>query len=98
MHAANQSKTNPKEFYSYIRKKKVLSSTIGQLKNANGDYITDETEMSNSLNTFFASNFTLEDLDNISYATPIQVENASTLDNNHITEEQVLYCLNKLTK
>ena len=42
MHVANQSKTNQKEFYNYIKKKKVLASTIGPLKNANGDYITDE--------------------------------------------------------
>ena len=66
-----------KEFYSYIRKKKVLTSTIGPLENANGEKITDETEMSKSLNTFFASVFTLEDQDNIPYATPIQEENAT---------------------
>ena len=52
--------------------------------------------MSKSLNTFFASVFTLEDQDNIPYATPIQEENANTLDNIHITVEQVLNCLNEL--
>ena len=52
--------------------------------------------MSNSLNTFFASVFTLEDLGNIPYAAPMQVDDANTLDNIHITEKQVLNCLNKL--
>ena len=52
--------------------------------------------MSNSLNTFFASVFTLEDIDNIPYAAHVQVENANTFDNIHITEEQGLNCLNKL--
>jgi hypothetical protein len=55
LHVANQSKTNPKEFYSYIRKKKVITTTIGPLINENGDYTKDEVEMSNTLNTFCVS-------------------------------------------
>ena len=89
MHVASQSKTSPKDYHSYIRKRKVVTSTIRPIKNANGDYRTEETEMSNSLNTFFASVFTLEDLDKIPYATPIQEENANTLDNIHIIQEQL---------
>lgn len=38
----NQSKTNPKEFYSYIRQKIVIISTIGTLIDENGDFTTDE--------------------------------------------------------
>ena len=52
--------------------------------------------MSNALNTFFASVFTMENLDNILYAASIQVDDANTLDHIHITEEQVLNCLYKL--
>ena len=52
--------------------------------------------MSNALNTFFASVFTMENLDNFPYAEPIQVDDASTHVNIDIIEEQVLNCLYKL--
>ena len=38
----------------------------------------------------------MENLDNIPYAAPIHVDDANTLDHIHITEEQVLNCLDKL--
>ena len=52
--------------------------------------------MSNAINTFFASVFTMENLDNIPYGAPIQEDDANTLDHIHIAEEQALNCLDKL--
>ncbi len=59
LHVANQSKTNPKEFYSFVRQKRVITSAIGPIIDVNGDYTNDEEQISNILNTFFASVFTV---------------------------------------
>lgn len=55
IHVANQSKTNPKEFYSFIRQKRVTTSSIGPIINENGDYTSDEEQVCCILNSFFAS-------------------------------------------
>ncbi len=52
-HIANSSKSNPKELYSYVRNKKVLSSTIGPLATIDGNIVNEDTEMANILNDFF---------------------------------------------
>ncbi len=62
---ANSSKSNPKEFYSYVRNKKVLGSTISTLATIDGNIVNEDTEMANILNDFFASVFTVEDLGDI---------------------------------
>ena len=62
-HIARNSKTNPKEFYGYIRKKKTIAPTIGPLKNENGEITRDETKMARLLNNYFASVFTVENTD-----------------------------------
>ena len=62
VYIANQSKTNPKEFYNFIRQKRVVTSTVGPMMDANGDFTNDEEQISSILNTFFASVFTAEDL------------------------------------
>lgn len=46
-HIANQCEMNPNEFYSYIREKRVLTSTVGPLIDENGKFTTDEERMSN---------------------------------------------------
>ncbi len=50
---ANSSKSNPKEFYSYVRNKKVLGSTVGPLATKDGNIGNEDTEMANILNDFF---------------------------------------------
>ena len=96
LHIAHQSKTNPKEFYGYIRKKKVVTSSIGPLVDENGDYTTNDLQMSNVLNTFFASVFTTEDLSNIPETSPNATNNSSVLNNITVTERNVINCLEKL--
>ncbi len=60
-HIANSSKSNPNEFYSYKRNKKVLGSTTGPPATTDGNIVNEDTEMANILN-YFASVFTDEDL------------------------------------
>ena len=57
---AEASKSNPKEFYSYVNKKKTLACGIGPLIKEN-KLTNDENEMASILNNFFASVFTNED-------------------------------------
>ena len=93
---ANQSKVNPKEFYQYTREKRVVTSTIGPLTNNNGTFTQDEHEMSNILNTFFASVFTTEDTCDIPVPSAVQVDNNNFLTDISITENDVLKCIDRL--
>ncbi len=79
------SKSNPKEFYSYVRNKKVLGSTIGPLATTDGNIVNEDTEMANILNDFFASVFTDEHLVDMK---PFAARHSDDtyLNNIHITE------------
>ena len=96
LHIANRSKENPKEFYKYIREKRVVTSTIGPLTDENGASTRDEHQMSNILNTFFASVFTTEDTSTIPVPPTVQFVNNNLLNNVNITEREVLNCIDKL--
>ncbi len=94
-HIANSSKSSPKEFYSYIRNKKVLSSTIGPLAKTDGNIVNEETEMANILNDFFVSAFTDEDLGDIK---PFAARHNDDmyLNSIHITERDILEAVNNI--
>ena len=96
MHVANQSKSNPKEFNSYIRQKRVNTSTIGPILNENGDFTSNEEELTTILNSFFASVFTAEDLTDIPEAPTVQLDNNKVLRNILVTEGDVSKCIDKL--
>ncbi len=66
VYIASTAKANPKEFYSYVRKKKVLTSTIGPLSLQNGQLKSDEKKMADLLNEYFASVFTKKDMSDFS--------------------------------
>ena len=58
---AKSAKKNPKQFFSYLKKKTSNQVTVGPLKD--GDrLVTDDTEMATLLNNYFCSVFTTEDL------------------------------------
>ena len=92
---AINSKTNPKEFYGYIRKKKTIAPTIGPLKNEKGESTRDETKMAKLLNNFFASVFTVENIDSIPPISPLQIDSENTLCNIVFHEGDVLHVINK---
>uniref|UniRef100_A0A0P4VPM3 Reverse transcriptase domain-containing protein n=1 Tax=Scylla olivacea TaxID=85551 RepID=A0A0P4VPM3_SCYOL len=60
MYIASIAKSNPKEFYSYVRNKKVITSHINQITLDNGNFVTGETQIADTLNDYFASIFTEE--------------------------------------
>ena len=73
---ADESKSNPKSFYAYVRSKTVLKEVVGPLRDVEGKLITDHRKMCNTLNNFFASVFTQERNDE----TLPEVERKITVD------------------
>ena len=62
---AKDAKSNPKKFWKYIQERLKWNTDIGPLKKANGDMALSEEEKAEELNSFFASVFTRERIDNI---------------------------------
>ena len=95
-HIANISKSNPKEFYSYIRKKKVISPTIGPLALSNGEHTNDEKKMSELLNTYFTSVLTIENTNTLPVASSRNINNDNEINSITVTESEVRNAINKL--
>ena len=95
VHIATSSKTNPKEFYDYVRRKKVLTNSLGPLYRENGQHTDDENEIANILNDYFASVFTNEDNTAQPPAVPSHDE-AATIDSFTISEIDILRVINKM--
>lgn len=95
LHIANSSKTNPKEFFSYIRKKKTLPSEIGPLTMQNGEYTEDDTTMANILNKYFSTVFTEED-NSERQPTPCILSNNAFLNTCTFEENEILRAINKI--
>ena len=75
---ANEKETSTKTFANYIKSKSKTLTGIGPLKNSTGALITDEREMAETLNNFFASVFTKEDTTNLPVRGPetnVEIEN-----------------------
>ena len=62
---AQQSKTNPKKFYQYIRSKKTVKEKVGPIKDANNRLVSDCKDMARILNSFFHSVFITEDMSSL---------------------------------
>ncbi len=75
---------------------RVITSTIGPIIDDNGDYTNDEEQISNILNTFFASVFTVEDLSDIPTVPAAQINNNDVLSSITITESDLSKCIDKL--
>ena len=95
LYIASNCKDNPKEFYRYVKEKKVLSCSIGPLVSSEGETTSDETEMAEILNRYFASVFTIEENANEVPITPRQTL-AAQLFSIDITEDDVIRVIDKL--
>ena len=61
---AKSAKKNPKQFFSYLKKKSSNRVSVGPLK-VGVELVSDNTEMAGMLNNYFCSVFTQEDLTNM---------------------------------
>ena len=55
-----RAKDDPKHFWKYVKSKTTVKSTIGELKNDNGEFTEDPLGKANILNNYFSSVFTRE--------------------------------------
>jgi hypothetical protein len=58
---AENSKKDPKTFFQYVKSRKTTSDTINTIETSAGNTTTDNSEISDILNTYFASVFTVEE-------------------------------------
>ena len=93
INVARLCKTDPKGFYSYINERRIVRDNVGPLKTPTGQIVTTDNDMANTLNTYFSSVFTHEQLNNIPQL-PRYVGN--TLDTFIFTLEDVQEKLNHL--
>ena len=62
---SQQSKTNPKKFFQYIRSKKTVKEKIGPIRDAQNRLVSDCKNMAVILNSFFHSVFITEDVSSL---------------------------------
>ncbi|MCP3679704.1 MAG: reverse transcriptase family protein, partial [Gammaproteobacteria bacterium] len=94
-HVAALSKCNPKEFFNYIRNKKVLKTSIGPLATLDGSLTNDDNQIADILNSYFVSVFTTEN-SNFLPSSTMRVNNEKALSDIVISESDVLNAINKL--
>jgi Endonuclease-reverse transcriptase len=68
---ANNVKIDSKSFFAYVRSKERNKVKVGPLRDAAGSIITDDKVTANILNDYFASVFTVENIDNIPVAEQV---------------------------
>ena len=94
---SQQSKTNPKKFYQYIRSKKKVKDKVGPIKDVNNRLVSDCRNMAEILNAYFHSVFITEDTSslpdiNSMFTRPVN----ETLKVNEITENDIAKYLKNL--
>ncbi|XP_071941051.1 uncharacterized protein [Antedon mediterranea] len=91
---ARDVKTNPKNFWKYVKGKTKKKSGIPTLTDNNGKSVTEDTDKANLLNDSFASVFTIENTEDIPILSP-RVDDI-VLNIVHFSKEGIEEYLNKL--
>ena len=87
-------KTNPKNFWNYVKYKTKTKSNIAGLENNQGDIVNEDKQKAEIFNQYFSSVFTDEETSNI---PSIEVEgDFPTLDSISFTTEDIVSLLDKL--
>ena len=88
-------KKSKKVFHSHVNGNKPIKNTIGPLKDKEGNIISTDEGMANTLNEYFASVYTEEDTSVIP-SVPIRYQGSNPLRKIEITEEVVKKKIGKL--
>ena len=91
---AEQSKNNPKSFWSYVKSKTSTRTGIPDLKKEDGEMATSDKDKAETLNNFFQSVFTEEPPGDLPIPPSFKLD--SELSNFDITREDVLKQLKRL--
>jgi hypothetical protein len=83
---SNDPDKNGKKFTRYIKSKTNCRSTIGLLKDSDGQFVTEDSHMANMLNKFFARVFTHEDT---SHIPEIEKQCKTPMKEVNITKEKI---------
>ena len=92
---ASIAKENPKAFFGQVSSRKPIKSSIGPLKNIEGNIISSDEGMAELLNGYFASVYTKENISEIP-DVPIAYRGNNPLRKIDITEEKVKRKIKKL--
>ena len=92
---ANAAKANPKVFYAHVNSRKPIKSSIGPLKDSQGNVISCDEGMAELLNEYFASVYTEEDLQGMP-TVPARYQGNEPLEKINLTVERVKDKLKKL--
>ena len=90
---ANSGNNNARTFANYLKSKTKSRTGVGPLKDTDGSLITDDKKISEKLNKFFASVFTIEDNSSIPKRP---LETATSLDNVVFTKNKIREKINGL--
>ena len=66
----NKLRSNPKALYSYIKSKQKIRSGIGPLEKSDGSLTAGDQDVAETLNRFFESTFTKEDVSSVPVPSP----------------------------
>ena len=86
-------KENPKSFWKFVRSKTKSRPGISDLKNENGEWITNDEDKANELNSFFSSVFTKDENDEF---PDFSTKTDSSISDIVVTENKVKSLLKKL--
>ena len=88
-------KTNPKTFWSYVKKKTKKPGDVSTLEDRNGQLVSNDSTKAKLLNDYFSSVFVNEADDNF-YEKNINPTIADTIDTISINEDIILTAIDKL--
>ena len=92
---ASIAKENPKAFFGQVRNRKPIKSSIGPLKNVEGNIISSDEGIAKLLNGYFASVYTKENISEIP-EVPIVYKGNNPLRKIEVTEDKVKRKIKKL--
>ncbi|MBA1446783.1 MAG: hypothetical protein FE835_18145 [Gammaproteobacteria bacterium] len=94
---ANDIKNDSKSFYAYVRSKQKVRDKVGPIENSAGNIISDGFQMAESLNEYFSSVFTTEDIDSVPLPdTKFEGGESSELGQLFVTPEMISKKIKKM--
>jgi hypothetical protein len=96
---ANNSKINPKKFFSYVKNRKPIKGGLGPFKDEQGVLKFNNNELAEIANNYFVSVFTTEELTELPEPRIVfEGSSSECISNIIINEEQVLKAIHNLNK